>query len=87
MNAQTAIAPAPGQAPGSDPAPPAVVPRPEVRAKVRELLSQSEAFAKLTPAQQQQVARDTALVADTLVDEMPFWLSSTIQIIAPGLRL
>lgn len=71
MNAQTAIAPAPGQArpDGTDPAAPAAVPRPEVRAKVRELLSQSEAFAQLSPAQQQQVARDTALVADTLVGQ------------------
>jgi hypothetical protein len=71
MNAQTAIAPAPGQArpDGTDPAASAAVPRPEVRAKVRELLSQSEAFAQLSPAQQQQVARDTALVADTLVGQ------------------
>ena len=69
MNAQTAFAPAPGQVRSTDPAVPAAVPRPEVRAKVRELLSQSEAFAQLTPEQQRQVARDTALVADTLVGQ------------------
>lgn len=69
MNAQSAFAPAPAQAAGTDPAAPAAVPRPEVRAKVKELLSQSEAFAQLSPAQQQQVARDTALVADTLVGQ------------------
>jgi hypothetical protein len=42
-------------------------PRPEVRAKVKELLSKSKAFANLSPDQRQQVARDTALVADALV--------------------
>src|SRR5687768_516306 len=67
MNAQTAIAPAPGYALAAD-SPPRI-PRPEVRAKVREMLSQSEAFARLPPAQQQQVARDTALIADTLVGQ------------------
>jgi hypothetical protein len=67
MNAQTAIAPAPGYVPPAD-GPPRV-PRPEVRAKVREMLKQSEAFTRLPPAQQQQVARDTALVADALVGQ------------------
>jgi len=42
-------------------------PRPEVRAKVKSLLEQTPAFHRLPPAQQQQVARDTALVADALV--------------------
>jgi hypothetical protein len=42
-------------------------PRPEVRAKVKDLLSQSAAFQQLAPAHQQQVARDTALIADALV--------------------
>jgi hypothetical protein len=44
-------------------------PRPEVRAKVKELLQHSPAFHQLPRAQQQQVARDTALVADALVGD------------------
>src|SRR5690606_16395430 len=68
MNALTAIAPAPGSAPHADSSPPRI-PRPEVRAKVREMLSQSDAFAQLPPAQQQQVARDTAMIADALVGQ------------------
>ena len=42
-------------------------PRPEVRAKVHDLLNNTPSFHKLPPARQQQVARDTALVADALV--------------------
>jgi len=42
-------------------------PLPEVRAKVKSLLQQSPAFQRLPAARQQQVARDTALVADALV--------------------
>ncbi len=42
-------------------------PRPEVRAQVKDLLSRSEAFGQLPAAQQKQVARDTALIADALV--------------------
>ena len=42
-------------------------PLPEVRAKVKSLLEQSPAFHQLPAAKQQQVARDTALVADALV--------------------
>lgn len=42
-------------------------PRPEVRAKVKALLENSPAFHNLPRGQQQQVARDTALVADALV--------------------
>src|SRR5688572_20280221 len=42
-------------------------PLPEVRAKVKSLLEQTPAFHQLPPAQQQQVARDTVLVADALV--------------------
>lgn len=42
-------------------------PRPEVRAKVKDLLNESPAFRQLAPSLQQQVARDTALVADALV--------------------
>src|SRR5687768_14532764 len=41
-------------------------PRPEVRAAVKSLLTQAPAFAKLPAAKQQQVARDTALIADYL---------------------
>lgn len=63
MNAQTAI---PRLHTDS---PPERIPRPEVRAQVKELLSRSEAFAQLSPAQQQQVARDTALIADALVGQ------------------
>jgi len=47
-----------------EPPPP---PRPEVRAKVHDLLSATPAFHQLPPAKQQQVARDTAMIADTLV--------------------
>jgi hypothetical protein len=54
--------PGPSQAP---------LPRPEVRAKVKELLGRSEAFHRLPPARQKQVARDTALVADALVGKTP----------------
>ena len=46
---------------------PVPTPQPEVRAKVKSLLEQSPAFHQLPRAQQQQVARDTALVADALV--------------------
>lgn len=47
---------------------PAVLPtpRPEVRQAVKSLLTRSPAFAKLSAAQQQQIARDTALIADYL---------------------
>ncbi|CAN7557526.1 hypothetical protein LJR225_004069 [Phenylobacterium sp. LjRoot225] len=41
-------------------------PGPEVRAVVRDLLTSSRAFQALSPAKQQQVARDTALVASYL---------------------
>jgi hypothetical protein len=41
-------------------------PKPEVRQAVKELLTQSSAFARLPAAQQQQIARDTALIADYL---------------------
>jgi hypothetical protein len=47
--------------------PPAPTPRPEVRAKVQELLQRSPAYLQLPAAQQQQIARDTALVADAMV--------------------
>jgi hypothetical protein len=42
------------------------IPKPEVRQAVKELLTQSSAFANLPAAQQQQIARDTALIADYL---------------------
>jgi hypothetical protein len=42
-------------------------PRPEVRAKVMDLLGSSQSFHKLPPARQKQVLHDTALIADTLV--------------------
>jgi len=41
-------------------------PRPEVRQAVKTLLTQSPAFTRLPQEKQQQVARDTALVADYL---------------------
>lgn len=41
-------------------------PRPEVRQAVKALLTQSPAFARLPVHQQQQIARDTALIADYL---------------------
>jgi hypothetical protein len=46
---------------------PAATPRPEVRAKVQDLLSSSPAFHQLPPDKQQEVARNTALIADALV--------------------
>src|SRR5690606_18549927 len=42
-------------------------PRPEVRAKVQELLERSPAYHQLPAAQQRQVAHDTAKVADVMV--------------------
>jgi len=68
MNAQSSIFPArQGQpaAAGDAESPPR--PRDEVRSKVKDLLGRSEAFAQLSPSQQQQVARDTVLIADALV--------------------
>ena len=44
----------------------APTPRPEVREEVRKLLTRSQGFAALPAARQQQVARDTALIADYL---------------------
>lgn len=41
-------------------------PRPEVRQAIKSLLLQSSAFSQLPAAQQQQVARDTALIAEYL---------------------
>lgn len=46
---------------------PLPLPRPEVRAKVHDLLSSAPAFHQLPPAQQQAVAKNTALIADALV--------------------
>ncbi|MES2019307.1 MAG: hypothetical protein V4484_22680 [Pseudomonadota bacterium] len=43
------------------------VPRPEVRDAVRNLLTKSEAYRKLSPEQQRSVAQSTALIADYLV--------------------
>ena len=59
MNAMTAAA---AQTP--DPRP---QPLQAVREAVKGVLTQSQAFAQLPPAQQQQVAGDTALIADYLV--------------------
>jgi len=42
------------------------VPRPEVRQAIKNLLTRSPAFSQLPTAQQQQTARDTALIADYL---------------------
>jgi hypothetical protein len=41
-------------------------PRPEVRDAVRSLLTSTQSFSALPPDKQQQVARDTALIADYL---------------------
>ncbi|WP_447755411.1 hypothetical protein [Sphingopyxis fribergensis] len=55
-------------APSSPAAPEAEQPpRPEVRAKVQELLERSPAYHQLPAAQQKQVAHDTAKVADAMV--------------------
>src|SRR5262245_33120998 len=54
----TAIRPAATAAP--------TTPRPEVREAVKKVLTRSKAFAALPPARQQQVARNTALIADYL---------------------
>lgn len=63
-----------------------VTPRPEVRAKVHDLLSSTPAFHQLPPARQQQVARDTALIADTLVgNSVPGANSVASQAMAGGL--
>jgi hypothetical protein len=51
------------------PSPPpatAPTPRPEVRQAVKTMLTRSRAFAALPAAQQQKIARDTALIADYL---------------------
>ncbi len=71
--------------------PPAVdnvpLPRPEVRAKVQDLLSSSPAFHQLPPAKQQQVARDTAMIADALVGKGPPGTASIAsQAMAGGLN-
>jgi hypothetical protein len=42
-------------------------PRPEVRAKVIDLLGSSQAFQQFPPDRQKQILHDTALIADTLV--------------------
>ncbi|PSJ40838.1 hypothetical protein [Allosphingosinicella deserti] len=41
-------------------------PAPEVRQSVANLLTQSEAFRRMSPADQQDIARNTALIADYL---------------------
>lgn len=51
---------------GSHPSAAPPTPRPEVREAVKAVLTQSPAFARLPAAQQQQIARDTALIADYL---------------------
>jgi hypothetical protein len=51
---------------GERKAPPPPTPRPEVRQAVKKLLTETPAFAQLTPERQQQTARDTALIADYL---------------------
>ena len=44
-------------------------PRPEVRAKVMDLLGGTESFHQLAPSKQKQVLHDTALIADALVGQ------------------
>ena len=58
MPATARIDPQPSAAPPT--------PRPEVREAVKAVLTQSPAFARMPAAQQQQTARDTALIADYL---------------------
>ncbi|MBB4838180.1 hypothetical protein HNP52_001231 [Sphingomonas kyeonggiensis] len=48
---------------------PEATPRPEVRAKVREMLAATPSFHQLPADTQMQVARDTALIADALVGQ------------------
>ncbi len=72
----TALADALSSPPAVAPVPP---PRPEVRAKVHDLLSASPSFHELPPARQQQVARDTALIADALVGSQVPGASSVIS--------
>ena len=43
------------------------VPRPEVRDAVKNLLTKSEAYRKLSPEKQRSIAQSTALIADYLV--------------------
>jgi hypothetical protein len=52
------------------------LPHPEVRAKVMDLLDSAESFHMLPRARQQQVARDTALIADALVGKPGAGMSS-----------
>ena len=52
--------------PPNNPAP-NELPDPNVRNKVRELLTRSEAFSALPVATQQQIAHDTTRIADYLV--------------------
>lgn len=54
----TAIRPAPVAAP--------TTPKPEVREAVKKVLTRSKAFAAMPPARQQEIARNTALIADYL---------------------
>lgn len=61
MNAPARLAPDPTAEPPT--------PRPEVRAAVKDLLDQSDSYHQLPRSQQQQVARDTALIADALVGQ------------------
>ncbi|MFO6448849.1 hypothetical protein ACLBKU_17080 [Erythrobacter sp. NE805] len=76
-------APATAVPPANDAAPPA--PRPEVRAKVHDLLTASPSFHQLPPDRQQQVARDTALIADALVGrEVPGAASIASEAMASG---
>ncbi len=60
-------------------------PRPEVRAKVQELLAATPAFHQLPSSQQMQVARDTARIADALVGQAaPGTSSVSSQAMAGG---
>jgi hypothetical protein len=62
-------------------------PRPEVRAKVQELLAATPAFHQLPAGQQMQVARDTARIADALVGQAaPGTLSVASQAMAGGVN-
>lgn len=74
------------QPPVTSPDPSLPAPRPEVRAKVQDLLSSAPAFHQLPLAQQKEVAKNTALIADALVGQgAPGASSIASQAMAGGL--
>jgi hypothetical protein len=61
MSARAAII-----APPPAPRPPVATPAPEVRQSVAQMLTRSEAFRAMSPEDQKEIARNTALIADYL---------------------